>query len=166
MKHNLSVVQVVADRADTLLVVKTGKVEDRYFPPLLAAQVFLHVRGLIHQDCDSLPAPVVNHGFKEGSSQASRRWAFAQEIFSNNGRGTESGHFLEHLVLQVATNIKSEAGDSRPLCGETSWDFVEEPDVFRIRFYEVDKGLICEALRESSALLSRLRYGFDVARVR
>lgn len=165
MNQNLSVVELAADGEDTLVVVKTEDLEDRYFPPLLAAQVFLSVRGLIHQDCDSLPIPVVMHGFKEGTTQPSRRWAFAQEIFSNNGRGTESGHFLEHLILQVATNIKSADGDCRPLCGETSWDFSEEPDLFRIRFYEVEPDLIRVALGHTSEILAGLSYGLDVSSV-
>jgi hypothetical protein len=161
---NLSVLSVSADGPDTLVTVKAGSFEDRFFPPLLAAQVFLDVRGLIHQECDSRPIDEAEdgqpQGAKDGCTRPSRRWAFAQEIFSNNGRGTESAHFLEHLVLQIATNIRGD--ECPPLYGETSWDFREVPDVFQICFQQVDPDIIRVALQHSSEVLGAWGYRLDL----
>ncbi len=160
MHPNLSVQSIAAEGPDTLVVVRAGSFEDRFFPPLLAARVFLDVRGLIHQGCDSRPAewnPGMEHiGIGDGESEECRRWAFAQEIYSNNGRGTESAHFLEHLVLQIATNIRGD--DCPPLYGETSWDFREIPDIFVIRFRQVDPDVIQVALQHSSEILKTCGY--------
>jgi hypothetical protein len=151
---------MATDGLDSVLVVRACSVEDRFFPPLLAAQLLLDVRGLVHQDCYSRPVLPGGRGTKNGAARTARRWALAQEIYSNGGRGTESGHFLEHLVLETAMMVNT--GRFRRFSAETSWNFREEPDVFRTRFFKMDLGIACEAVRRSAEVLARRGYLLDV----
>lgn len=159
---HLSVLEIAPNAKDTLVVLRAGSPEDRYFPPMLAAQLFLDIRGLIQQDCDSLPAPPRGpKRSKEGTTRASRRWAFAQEIFSNNGRGTESGHFLEHLTLEMALRV-SQSKTRIALSGDTSWNFRDEPDIYRVRFQAVGPELIRPSLEMAREALARWDYQLQI----
>jgi hypothetical protein len=156
---NLSVVDLTRDGDDSILVVRAGAVADRFFSPMLAAQLMIDVRGLVHQSCYSKPEPKPNEGrrAKEGHPRGVRRWAFAQEIFSNEGRGTESGHFLEHLVLEMALSV-ARPGRARRFAAETSWNWREEPDQFRLRFFHMEEPLVRSALELSANALAQRDY--------
>jgi hypothetical protein len=146
-RTQLRVLCLARQRADTHLVVRAATWEDRYFPPLLAAQLFLDVRGLVGQSCYSK--------LGLGKSRRAQRWTLAQEIYSNQGRGTEAGHFLEHLLLEVLT--QAHPGAER-LSAETTWDFTREPDVFRIRFRKIPQGSVEHALAQGAEILGRRQY--------
>jgi hypothetical protein len=154
---NLSVVDLTRDGDDSLLVVSAGAIADRFFSPMLAAQLMIDVRGLVHQSCYSKPEPNEGRRAKEGHPRGVRRWAFAQEIFSNEGRGTESGHFLEHLVLEMALSV-ARPGRARRFAAETSWNWREEPDRFRLRFFHMDAPLVQSALKLSAEALATRGY--------
>lgn len=158
---NLSVQALETDGLDTLLVVRAATIEDCYFPPLLAAQLLLDVRGLIHQDCYSRPVPPGERATKNGAVRTARRWALAQEIYSNGGRGTEAGHFLEHLVLETAMVVNR--GRFRRFSGETSWNFREEPELFHTRLYKMDPTVARASLVQSAEVLARRGYNLDLS---
>lgn len=161
MSPNLTVLEINQDDDDIEVVLRADSVQDRFFPPLLAAQTFLLVRGLVEQDCDSRPETP-----SPRESARPRRWAFAQEIYSNGGRGTESGHFLEHLALQMASLLHEESGGpSRVMSAETQWDFRIEPNVYRLRFHNLSVSLLREALVRCREVLSRLDYLLDLSLV-
>lgn len=144
-REHLAVLQVDAESADTHVVIKAATPADRYFPPLLAAQMLLDVGGLVKQSCYSKP----------GKKKASGRWAFAQEIFSNHGRGTEAGHFLEHLILEMLSLADKTA---RRFTGETTWNFTREPDVYRLRFNMATPDEVKSALVQGAEILGRRQY--------
>ncbi len=162
---NLSVLDITRDGDDSLVLVRVGSPADRFFSPMLAAQLMIDVRGLVHQSCFSKPEPPGGRKAKEGHPRGVRRWAFAQEIFSNEGRGTESGHFLEHLVLEMALTV-SRPGRSRRFAAETSWNWREEPDRFRLRFFHMDEPLVRSALDLCSTALQQRNYSLDLGAVR
>jgi hypothetical protein len=144
------VLGIVDETNDTHLVLKASTSDDRYFPPLLAAQLLLDVGGLVKQNCFSKP------GAGAGAQKAARRWAFAQEIFSNQGRGTEAGHFLEHLILEML--LLHAPKPSRKFTAETSWNFIREPDVYRLRFRKTNREEVATALAQSIDILHRRNY--------
>lgn len=153
-RHQLAVLGITAaaDSADTHVVVRATTREDRYFPPLLAAQLLLDVRGLVQQNCYSKPA--------SGKKRDTRRWAFAQEIYSNQGRGTEAGHFLEHLILEMLSQADPRA---RRFLAETSWDFAHEPDVYRLRFCKATVAEVKHALTQGAEILRRRQYHLAIS---
>ena len=158
---NITVLGLTREGEDSIVTVHVRSPEDRFFPPMLAAQLMMDVNGLVHQSCFS--KPVVGGGIhaKEGSPRGARRWAFAQEIFSNEGRGTESGHFLEHLVLEMALGV-TRPGRARRFAGETTWDWRVEPDRFHLRFFHMDEPLVRSALSLSASALSRHGYALEL----
>lgn len=158
---NLSVLDLVREGDDSLVTVHVANVSDRFFSPLLAAKLMIDVRGLVHQSCYSKPDPSEGLHAKAGQPRGSRRWAFAQEIFSNQGRGTESGHFLEHLVLEMALSV-TRPGRARRFSGETTWNWREEPDRFRLRFFHMDEKVLRSALSLSAKALAHHDYIIDV----
>lgn len=163
IRPNLSVLEITTVGVDTHLVVRAGSVQDRFFPPLLAAQLLLDVQGLVHQDCYSRPLVPLGRGTKRGATRSARRWALAQEIFSNGGRGTESGHFLEHLVLELAMEINQ--GRYRRFVGETSWNWLDEPQLFRTRLFKMDLDVAYRALIRSAEVLARRGYILDLSAI-
>ncbi len=158
---NLTVVDLETDGDDTLVQLAVGAKQDRYFSPILAAQLMIDVDGLVQQACITHPEPRGVLGAKEGRARGQRRWAFAQEIFSNEGRGTESGHFLEHLVLEAALSVVTPSR-ARRFAGETTWNWREEPDRYRLRFFNMDEALVRSSLALSANALAYRDYHLDL----
>ncbi|MEI8256898.1 MAG: hypothetical protein WCJ30_14590 [Deltaproteobacteria bacterium] len=158
---NLTVVDLVSDGADTLVQIAVGAKGDRYFSPILAAQLMIDVDGLVQQACITHLEPRGALGAKEGQARGPRRWAFAQEIFSNEGRGTESGHFLEHLVLEAALSVVTPSR-ARRFAGETTWNWRTEPNLYRLRFFNMDQALVRSSLALSANALGHRDYLLDL----
>jgi hypothetical protein len=158
---NLSVVDLAREGDDALLVLRIGSEADRFFSPMLAARILLDVRGLVHQSCFSRPEPRSGSGAKEGIARSTRRWAFAQEIYSNEGRGTESGHFLEHLVLEMALGL-THGRRSRRFAAETSWNWRKEPDVYRVRFDHASERVVAPAVVLAASVLAEHDYRLEL----
>jgi hypothetical protein len=145
--------EVAAEPAGARALVRAAGPEECLFPPLLAAQLMLDVDGLVHQSCLS----------RLSANGRRRRWAFAQEIYANGGRGTEAGHFLEHLVLEL---LARRAPQAPRFVGETSWDFRAAPGLFTLRFRKVGPDAVYAALGEGAEILARRGYhvALDAAR--
>lgn len=158
LRPQLCLLDLLADGEDSLALVQARSTDERFFPPLLAAQLLLDVRGLVHQSCFSRPLSAKPRSDRQ--SREARRWALAQEIFSNAGRGTEAGHFLEHLTLEMLTTLP-QAGRRR-FSAETSWDFRAEPELFRLRFFKIEPVQVREALQKSAEVLSRRDYRLEL----
>jgi hypothetical protein len=152
-RPHLAVEEVAAEFGGARVLVRAAGPAECLFPPLLAAQLLIDVDGLVHQSCLSQLSP----------SGRRRRWAFAQEIYANGGRGTEAGHFLEHLVLEL---LAKSAPAAPRFTGETSWDFRAAPGLFTLRFRKVGPDGVFAALKEGAEILARRGYhvGLDAAR--
>jgi len=100
-----------------------------YFPPMPAAQLS-GLRGLIQQECDSLPLrrPTPGGGSMRGTPASRGAGPLRRRSSATTAAARESGPFLDPLTLEYWPRASTRQGPSAPQ-RETNGDSANEPDI-------------------------------------